>query len=158
MYSAGETIYDPYAPQTTIIYAPVPVLQQISAPLQVSTEYHTVRDVAAALGVARNSTQFDTIVSSGYGSFKCYHGCSWNSTAAAIRLNCHGLRIEHFYKQLCLTHGIPCHPHFSAIALHNIIRQGLVHAKMGVELRMRLESPHQSTLCEACGYGQTVLH
>lgn len=154
MHRDGEVIYDPLAPQNTIFYAPTPVLHQI----QVSQGHHTVRDVAAAHGIERNSTRFVTIIPSGYATFKCYRGCSWNSSAACIRLNCHGLRIEHFYRQMCHKHGIQCHPSFSAPALHNMIRQGLAHAQMGIELRMPPASPHLSALCEACGYGPQMLH
>lgn len=157
MHSVLETVYDPYAPNNTIYYTTQAVFD-LPTPIQVSQPQHTVRDVALQLGVARNSTLLVTVTPSGYASFRCYRGCAWNSSAACFRINCHGLRIEQFYKQRCALHAIPCHPHFSAFAMQNMIRQGLVHAAMGVDLRMRAESPHQSTLCEACLYGQTVLH
>lgn len=155
MYSISEAEYNPYAPCSTILYMPESMLQQLPAPLRIAPTHPTVRDIAASLHIQRNTTQLASITPSGDASFKCYRGCTWNSSAACILINCHALRIEHFYKQRCQGHGIACHPNFTSSTLDNMIRQALIHASIGVSCA----SPqHQTHLCEACNYGQLALH
>lgn len=126
----------------------------------------SVASIAADLEITAADTQRKTVKANGFAKYRCGKGCKFTSQLGCIQINCKKFYVQKYYVQRCKKHNIDCKPWFDPDLLEAIIENGLLRSLRKPQFhftgnRAKFEAhrpPHIPPLCEACNFGETVIH